>query len=414
MVSSPREFLVRDDLIADITSSGAAPAAAAAEPAEGGTEGAAAAPAATAANSSADVAKMKKYFSDRGISFPAGSSIRYNKRKNCLEVINSEENLRKLDELLLQLSAIEVPMVMTEVKFIEVAERDFNQLGFDWNFSLTDETRGNGLWNFSTSTNFVTQEEQNNRPTAFIQNLNLLPNFDDDWGGLKPSLNVTVHALSQNDNAEVLTTPRLISKSGMSASIRMVTETRYPDSWEAPEIETESDNITTISFPVPDLGDATPIGITMNVTPTVNPDNTITLDLHPEIITFLGSANSGYPVSVQQGVVNRETGQMVPTMLNESFNIWMPEMGVRKIDVKVKVEDGETIVLGGIISNTVERQEEKMPLLGTIPLLGRLFQNRKEESSKTNLLIFVTARLINTDGRPVKMIEDNGTPHFNF
>ncbi|MBR2508311.1 MAG: hypothetical protein IKB71_01040 [Lentisphaeria bacterium] len=414
MVSSPREFLVRDDLIADITSSGAAPAAAAAEPAEGGTEGAAAAPAATAANSSADVAKMKKYFSDRGISFPAGSSIRYNKRKNCLEVINSEENLRKLDELLLQLSAIEVPMVMTEVKFIEVSEKDFNQLGFDWNFSLTDETRGNGLWNFSTSTNFVTQEEQNNRPTAFIQNLNLLPNFDDDWGGLKPSLNVTVHALSQNDNAEVLTTPRLISKSGMSASIRMVTETRYPDSWEAPEIETESDNITTISFPVPDLGDPTPIGITMNVTPTVNPDNTITLDLRPEIITFLGSANSGYPVSVQQGVVNRETGQMVPTMLNESFNIWMPEMGVRRIDVKVKVEDGETIVLGGIISNTVERQEEKMPLLGTIPLLGRLFQNRKEESSKTNLLIFVTARLINTDGRPVKMIEDNGTPHFNF
>ena len=413
MVSRPREFLVRDDLIADITA-GAAPAAAAAEeaPAEGGE--AAAAPAAATGNTSADVAKMKKYFSERGISFPEGSSIFYNKRKNCLEVINSEENLRKLDELLLQLSAIEVPMVMTEVKFIEIAEKDFNQLGFDWNFSLTDDTRGNGLWNFSTKTNFITQEEQNERPTAFIQNLNLLPNFDSDWGGLKPSLNVTVHAMSQNDNAEILTTPRLISKSGSPASIRMVTETRYPDSWEAPEIETESDNITTISFPVPDLGDATPVGITMRVTPTVNPDNTITLDLHPEIITFLGSGNSGYPVPVQQGVVNRETGQMVPTMLNESFNIWMPEMGKRRIDVKVKVEDGETIVLGGIISNNIERQEEKMPILGSIPLLGRLFQNRKEESQKTNLLIFVTARLINTDGRPVKMFENNGTPHFNF
>ena len=406
-------FLVRDDLIADITSGGA-PAAAEVSVADADGGEAAAAPVAAPASSSADVAKMKKYFSDRGISFPPGSSIRYNKRKNVLEVINTEENNRKLDELLLQLSAIEVPMVMTEVKFIEVAETDFNQLGFDWNFSLSDATRSNGLWNFSAGTNFLSQEEVNNKPTAFIQNLNLLPNFDDDWGGLKPSLNVTVHALSQNDNAEVLTTPRLISKSGMPASIRMVTETRYPDSWDAPEIETESDNITTISFPVPDLGEATPVGITMSVTPTVNPDNTITLDLHPEIITFLGSGNSGYPVPVQQGVVNRETGQMIPTMLNETFNIWMPEMGVRSIDVKIKVEDGETIVLGGIISNTIERQEEKMPVLGTIPLLGRLFQNRKENASKTNLLIFVTARLINTDGRPVKMLEDNGTPHFNF
>ena len=101
-------------------------------------------------------------------------------------------------------------------------------------------------------------------------------------------------------------------------------------------------------------------------------------------------------------------------MLNETFNIWMPELGKRSIDAKVRVKDGETIVLGGIISNSIERREEKMPILGSIPLFGRLFQNRTEESSKTNLLIFVTARLINTDGRPVKMIEDNGTPHFNF
>ena len=410
MVAAPRTFPVRDDLIADITGGASAAPAAAAEASEEGGEAAAAAPAAT----SAAEAKMKEYFSARGIDFPAGSSIRYNRRRNRLEVINSEENLRKLDDLLRQISAIDVPMVMTEVKFIEVAESDFNQLGFDWTFSLTDSSRKNGLWSFDAGTNFVTMEDQAERSTAFIQSLNLLPNFDSDWGGLKPSLNVTVHALSQNDNAEVLTTPRLISKSGMAASISMVTETKYPDSWEAPEIETESDNITTISFPVPELGDATPVGITMKVTPTVNPDNTITLDLHPEIITFLGSGNSGYPVPVQQGVVDRETGQMIPSMLNKSFNIWMPEMGKRRIDVKVKVEDGETIVLGGIISNTVERQEEKMPLLGSIPLFGRLFQNRKEEASKTNLLIFVTARLINSDGRPVKMVENNGTPHFNF
>lgn len=420
MVSEPRRFPVRDEVIADILGSSAAaalpPPTGGDEPAPEGDDGGAAADAPAKTSTSANEEKMKDYFRVRGVEFPRGSAIRYNTRAHRLEVINSEDNLRRLEYLLSHLDAIRVPMVMTEVKFVEVTENNFNQLGFDWSFSLSDANRSNGLWNFNTKTNFVSQEEQNNRPSAFIQNLNLLPNFDEDWGGLKPSLNVTVHALSQNDNVEVLTTPRLISKSGLTATINMVTETRYPESWEAPEIETESDNVSTISFPVPDLGEATPIGITMTVTPSVGPDNeTITLDLHPEIVTFLGSENSGYPVPVQQGIINRESGAMVPSILNKSFNIWMPELGRRSIDAKVKVRNGETIVLGGIISSTIERKEEKMPLLGSIPILGRLFQNRSEESSKTNLLIFVTARLINAkDGLPVKAVENNGTPHFNF
>ncbi len=416
MVSEPRKFPVRDSVVADILGTEAIAAATVeAGPAPEGETGDAA-PAPVKTSSSANEAKMKAYFSERGVAFPPGSAIRYNSRAHRLEVINSEENLRRLESLLSQLDSIDIPMVMTEVKFVEVSESNFNQLGFDWNFSLTDNNRDNGLWNFRVGTNFVSQEDQNTRPSAFIQNLNLLPNFDEEWGGLKPSLNVTIHALSQNDNVEVLTTPRLISKNGTTASIDMVTETRYPDSWEAPDIETESDNISTISFPVPDLGEAKPVGVKMTVTPNVGPDNeTITLDLHPEITTFLGSENSGYPVPVQQGIISRENGNMIPSILNEQFNVWMPEFGKRIINAKVKVRNGETIVLGGIISSTVERKEEKMPILGSIPLLGRLFQNRSEESSKTNLLIFVTARLIKTkDGRPVKAVENSGTPHFNF
>lgn len=407
-----RYFSVRDELAQDILNSGDANVSSDAGDEEAGGDGDGNAAAATAKTSSADEQKMKAYFEARGVEFPPRSSIRYNRKTHKLIVINSEENLRKFDDLLRQIQAIDVPMVMTEVKFIEISETDFNQLGFDWNFSLSDSGRSNGLWNLSAGTNFVSQLDANNKPSAFIQNLNLLPNFDSDWGGLKPSLNVTVHALSQNDRVEVLTAPRLISRNGMEASIKMVTETRYPDSWEAPEVETESDNVTSVSFPVPELGDPKPVGVTLKVTPNVN-GNVITLDLHPEIISFLGSGNSSYPVSVQQGI-RSATGDLVPTMLNEVFNVWMPEMGIRRIDAKVKVEDGETIVLGGVINNTIERREEKMPLLGSIPLLGRLFQNRTEESSKKNLLIFVTARLINSDGRLVNQATDNGTPHFNF
>lgn len=419
MVTAPVYFPVSDFVISDIiggaTSAPVAAAAADDIPVDNAPAGAA--PAATAEAAGSTEAKLKDYFRARGIPFPAGSSIRYNRRLNRLEVINNEENIKLLGERLSQINRIadDIPMIMTEVKFVEVNEIDFNQLGFDWKFRLESEGRKNGLIGLTADANFITPEEETERPTAFIKDLNILPNFGSDWGGLKPTLSVTIHAMSQNDRVEVLTTPRLISKSGSVASINMVTETRYPDSWEAPEIESESDNITTISFPVPDLGEATPTGIMLTVTPTVNPDSTITLDLHPEIVTFLGSENSGYPVSVQQGVVDRQTGAMNPTMLNETYNIWMPELGVRRIDAKVKVQDGETIVLGGIINSTIERNEEKMPLLGSIPLFGRLFQNRSEESSKNNLLIFVTARKIRHDnGSPEQPFESNGTPHFNY
>ena len=415
MVKKPEHFPVRDDVMADILGGSATVSTDTSvdgeePPADGDDSG-------TAAKTSVseNEGKMKAYFEARGVAFPAGSAIRYNTRAHRLEVINSKENLRRLESLLTHLESINVPMVMTEVKFVEVTETNFNQLGFDWSFSLVDNNRVTGLSDFNVSTNLIVKEDEDARPSVFLDRLNLLPNFGDDWGGLTPTLNVTVHALSQNDNVEVLTTPRLIAKSGTSATIKMITETRYPESWEAPDIETESDNISTITFPVPDLGEPEEIGVTMTVTPNVGPDNeTISLHLKPEIITFLGSENSGYPVVVQQGTINRQTGTKTYST-NERFNIWMPEFGKRSIDAKVKVRNGETIVLGGIISSTIDRKEKKMPLLGSIPLFGRLFQNRSEESEKTNFLIFVTARLIKTsNGRPVKVVESNGTPHFNF
>ena len=414
MVTDPVFFPIRDEIIADILGGSATVSTDTSvdgeEPPEEGDDSGTAVKTSVSENEG----KMKAYFKARGVDFPAGSAIRYNTRAHRLEVKNSRDNLRRLKELINQLEYIKVPMVMTEVKFIEVTESNFNQLGFDWNFQLMDSSRRNGVSFFELGTEFVDPESEEDRDAVFINKLNLLPNFDGDWGGLRPSLNVTIHALSQNENIEVLTTPRLISKSGTTSTLKMITKTRYPESWEAPTIEQKSDRNMVLEFPIPDLGEEEEIGVTMTVTPNVGPDNeTITLDLHPEITTFLGSENSGYPVAIQQYRYNDDGTKEYIT--DKNVNVWMPEFGKRRIDTKVKVKNGETIVLGGIISSSIDRKEDKVPFIGSIPLLGRLFQNRSEESDKTNLLIFVTARLIKTsDGRPVKVVESNGTPHFNF
>ena len=76
----------------------------------------------------------------------------------------------------------------------------------------------------------------------------------------------------------------------------------------------------------------------------------------------------------------------------------VPNIAKRKLSTTVTVKDGETLVLGGVIEDNVVTRKDKVPLLGDIPLLGRLFQSRSRTSEKKNLLIFVTPRLVKPNG----------------
>jgi len=96
-----------------------------------------------------------------------------------------------------------------------------------------------------------------------------------------------------------------------------------------------------------------------------------------------------------------------------SVDIKMPIISRRDLDTNVKVFDGETIVLGGMLQDQTIERNDKWPILGDIPLLGRLFSSQMNKTEKINLLIFVTARLINNDGVPVREGTLRGVPEFN-
>jgi general secretion pathway protein D len=70
------------------------------------------------------------------------------------------------------------------------------------------------------------------------------------------------------------------------------------------------------------------------------------------------------------------------------------------VETKVQVIDGQTVLLGGFIRDDYEEIEDKVPLLGDLPLIGRVFRSKAERSIKRNLMIFITARIINADGTP--------------
>ena len=422
-----RSFTVRDDLIAAMMNDDLVAASAVEEesedmvPEDGDMAEESAAPAG-GGRIQAQSNQIMNYFRARGIEFPAGSRAFYTPRTTKLSIYNTEENLRKLSELIEQLMIIETPMVMTDVKILQITESQFEELGFEWDFSLAHKD-----WGVSSSTSGALLPEEKTvrtggsgisdteRDTALIKNIDIFPKLDNKVFGATPNLKLTVYALSENGRAEILSTPRLISQSGNEARIQLTTETYYPDSWEEPEIEGSDSGTITMTGPVPEVSDeAMAEGITLIVRPEVSPDNrTINLFVNPKINSYVvESPDSTYYWQIKKEAIGANgTTTPLPTAV---VPIWMPEEHVKSFTAKLKVYDGETIMVGGVMQNETNRRLDKMPLLGNIPLIGRLFQNRAEDTSKTNFLIFITARLINHTGRPVNPIINTATPTFNY
>ena len=87
----------------------------------------------------------------------------------------------------------------------------------------------------------------------------------------------------------------------------------------------------------------------------------------------------------------------------------MPVFSTRRVETALTIYDGYTVAVGGLMREDVQNVEDKVPILGDIPLVGRLFQTKAENRIKSNLIIFVTAQIIDATGRPLRGAEAAGT-----
>ena len=383
-------------------------------------------------------AALKKYFGDRGVMFFDGSSISYDKRSGRLSVKNTPENLRRLDELIRQLDAIEKPLIMVEIKGIEVSEEDLQELGFDWSMSAIGSVKTDASGNMVSGWLFGQGGGQSNPATrtvrkgitgvntALIDGWNFFPSL---FGNVHPfgsdvplNISLTINALSRNTRTETLAAPKVMTSNDRMASVRMVKSYQFPEDWDAYEIEDDDGNYT-ITAPVPSFGDETDIGIIFDVTPKVNADNyTITLEVNPTVTNYIG--RDEYNIEVK-GVLSEyvpatnSAGELIggttlkQTPTTDRFNVWKPIISRRNVKVNVNVYDGETIVLGGMIDATTTTRTDKWPILGDLPLVGRFFQSQSENITRNNLLLFVTTRLVGNDGVPIRRNRALGAPDFN-
>ena len=249
-----------------------------------------------------------------------------------------------------------------------------------------------------------------------------------------------MRGLSQKKGADVMSAPSVTARSGQKAKIEVIREFIYPTEYEPPEIPDSvggsGGNTGGIggvggggSTPFIPVTPATPTafetrdtGVILEIEPTIG-ENDFMIDLRflPEIVEFEGFVNYGSPIMMpaQPGfvssfidpitdlLVTRETSAVPATAITEN-RIEMPVFSTRRVNTSLTIYDGYTIAVGGLMREDVQNIEDKVPILGDIPIVGRLFQTKAENRTKSNLIIFVTAQIIDATGRPLRGADATG------
>jgi general secretion pathway protein D len=144
------------------------------------------------------------------------------------------------------------------------------------------------------------------------------------------------------------------------------------------------------------------------VEPTIGPDSyTIEMLLVPRIIEFDGFINYGSPINATVAAIN-PLGGLFPSRTFEATpnTINQPVFSTREVTTQISVYDGQTVALGGLMREDVQKVQDKVPILGDIPLAGRLFRSNVDQHLKRNLLMFVTAGLMDPAGQPIIKAEE--------
>jgi len=369
---------------------------------------------------------VKEFFIKAGVPFPVGTSITYNPSISQLIVANTPENLEIFERILSQLNVVP-NQVEIEARFVEVSEDALEELGLQW--ILTDNyefATQNGPGAASTLQR-VQVNADNQGLTKGLRFFNYDPSTatvipaspitaatgQSPLGGIltiasvltNPELKMIVQALSQKGNSDLLSAPRVTTRSGVAAQIQVVKEIIYPTEFEVtqPTMSASSSSLLGSSALVtpptvtPGSFETRETGVILSATPTVGPDGyTIDLTLVPEVAELVDWIQYGSTIT---------TGGQTFT-----YNIPQPVFSSRNATTSIVIWDGQTVVMGGMISEQLTTFKDKIPILGDIPFLGRLFRSEGQQSTKVNLLIFVTARLVDPAGKPIHKAENMTLP----
>jgi general secretion pathway protein D len=175
----------------------------------------------------------------------------------------------------------------------------------------------------------------------------------------------------------------VVTRDGSTAIIQVGEEQMISKSFEA---NNQNSNPFLES---PDL-EAELMGVYMEVTPELRDGGLIDLEIHPVIKEIVGYDTYTVKAATSAGDPDDASPELTGTV---------PQIRLREIETRVTVEDGSTVGMGGLIYDKTETYSDKVPVLGSIPYLGRLFRSEGSSITKRNLMIFVTATEVDVNGR---------------
>ena len=350
---------------------------------------------------------------------PVNGKIIVDQRSNALIVTERPSRMSRIRPIIEKLDKA-TAQVMIESKFIDVIDGDSKKLGIDWS-TLTaygasagpftqnynraySSTAANGTSATNLNVPFIQQQYAN---TSILAGVPVGPavthstytdaggvshdvtTFPDQTSGSTNTNSISdavtrastavfnadqfklvLSAIKTQSNAKVVSNPTLVTLNNVEASINIGEEFPVPDY----TYNQQTGQFTISGFTYK------PLGVLLKVTPQVNQQGFIKLLLEPELSS--------------RGQDNIFNGANIPSVIT------------KKTKTQVSMKDGYTMGIGGLIENTANKGETKVPLLGDIPFLGRLFRSNTTSSAVHNLFIFITARTVSADGAAIDQVFD--------
>lgn len=288
-------------------------------------------------------------------------SISIDERTNALLIRELPENIKVIREIIESLD-IPVKQVQIEARIVTVNEGNLDELGIRWGMSSKNgsHTVVGGSIEGNMNTIGLYEPEDGTEMINNFLNVNLGATaanassiaFQVAKLGSGTLLDLELSAMQRESKAEIISSPRLITTNKKTAYIEQGTEIPY--------LESSSSGATTVAFKKAVLS--------LKVTPQITPDNRLVLDL---------------------SVTQDRPGDVVKTGTGEAVAI-----NTQRIGTQVLVNNGETVVLGGIFQHSLTNTIDKVPLLGDLPFLGALFRRSYQQLGKSELLIFVTPQVV--------------------
>ncbi len=402
--------------------------------------------------------KLRTY----GISFPDGAKASYNAVNSSLFVLNTALNHDLVQQVVDTMAQTEPVQVVIRVTIIKVLETELKELSYDWLFGnvglggtgispgsdalfLGGGTAGNGF-----NINDVSLVSPNANPVTAgnrsgdgaIQGNSIDALIQDSNNGFSPpprrapgvlsllannvsggQIEMLMRGLDQKKSTDLMTQPATVTRSGQTSKIEVIREFIYPTEYEPPElpntvggeqfVDINTGNIVGQNTPLTPITPAMPtafekrdVGVVLEVNPIVSADRRyIELSLKPEVTNFDGFVNYGTPISSGSsssfdfGGLSESSstfGEVTPN------RILQPVFSIIRTDTSVTIADGATIVLGGMVEERVQNVEDKVPILGSMPFVGRLFQSKARQPIRRNVLIMVNVELQDPAGKPYR------------